>query len=106
MRQGIAGRTGALVRPASDNVASKRGSSARRPARAEASEVPPRAKNLSCGMGRGTGAKNMPRGGCLTILGIGEDGVEGLSLPARSLLRAADLVLGGTRHLALASPLI
>lgn len=42
----------------------------------------------------------------LTILGIGEDGVEGLSSSARALLTAADLVMGGTRHLALAQSLI
>jgi precorrin-6Y C5,15-methyltransferase (decarboxylating) len=41
----------------------------------------------------------------LAILGIGEDGVEGLTGPARSLLRAATLVVGGARHLALAGPL-
>lgn len=42
----------------------------------------------------------------LTILGIGEDGVEGLSAPARAALSAADIVFGGQRHLALAAPLI
>lgn len=42
----------------------------------------------------------------LSILGIGEDGVEGLSSAARALLRAAVLVVGGQRHLALATPLI
>ena len=42
----------------------------------------------------------------LTILGIGEDGVDGLSSAARSLLGQARLVVGGTRHLALADPLI
>ncbi|HEY1857822.1 precorrin-6y C5,15-methyltransferase (decarboxylating) subunit CbiE [Acidocella sp.] len=48
----------------------------------------------------------MPPGRWLTILGIGEDGVEGLSPAAQLLLRAADLVVGGKRHLALADPLI
>jgi precorrin-6Y C5,15-methyltransferase (decarboxylating) len=42
----------------------------------------------------------------LTILGIGEDGVQGLSDAARALLRGAELVFGGARHLALAQPLI
>src|SRR5580698_4883527 len=42
----------------------------------------------------------------LTILGIGEDGVEGMSAPARFLLEEAVLVVGGARHLALAAPLI
>jgi len=36
----------------------------------------------------------------LTILGIGEDGVEGLSASARSLLMEADKIIGGRRHLA------
>jgi precorrin-6B C5,15-methyltransferase / cobalt-precorrin-6B C5,C15-methyltransferase len=42
----------------------------------------------------------------LAILGIGEDGVEGLSSAARALVSGAVLVVGGARHLALAAPLI
>jgi precorrin-6Y C5,15-methyltransferase (decarboxylating) len=42
----------------------------------------------------------------LTILGIGEDGVEGLSPAARALLQNAPFVIGGARHLDLAAPLI
>ncbi len=42
----------------------------------------------------------------LSIVGIGEDGVEGLSASARGLIGAADMVFGGKRHLALAAPLI
>ncbi len=42
----------------------------------------------------------------LAILGIGEDGVEGLSSAARALIGGAVLVVGGARHLALAAPLI
>jgi len=42
----------------------------------------------------------------LSILGIGEDGVEGLSPAAATLLSAAGAVFGGQRHLALAAPLI
>jgi precorrin-6Y C5,15-methyltransferase (decarboxylating) len=42
----------------------------------------------------------------LTILGIGEDGVDGLSPAARGLLRGAEVVYGGRRHLALAGPLM
>ncbi len=37
----------------------------------------------------------------LAIIGIGDDGVEGLSAAARVLLASAELVVGGTRHLAL-----
>jgi precorrin-6B C5,15-methyltransferase / cobalt-precorrin-6B C5,C15-methyltransferase len=42
----------------------------------------------------------------LSIVGIGEDGVEGLSATARGLIGAAEIVFGGKRHLALAAPLI
>jgi precorrin-6B C5,15-methyltransferase / cobalt-precorrin-6B C5,C15-methyltransferase len=42
----------------------------------------------------------------LSIVGIGEDGIEGLSAAARELIRAADFVFGAPRHLALAAPLI
>jgi precorrin-6Y C5,15-methyltransferase (decarboxylating) len=42
----------------------------------------------------------------LSIVGIGEDGVDGLSPVARALVSGADIVFGGKRHLALASPLI
>ncbi|MEZ5775730.1 MAG: precorrin-6y C5,15-methyltransferase (decarboxylating) subunit CbiE [Hyphomicrobiaceae bacterium] len=42
----------------------------------------------------------------LSILGIGEDGPDGLSPAARRLIGEARLVAGGARHLALAAPLI
>jgi precorrin-6Y C5,15-methyltransferase (decarboxylating) len=42
----------------------------------------------------------------LSIVGIGEDGVDGLSAAARALISGAAIVFGGRRHLALASPLI
>jgi precorrin-6B C5,15-methyltransferase / cobalt-precorrin-6B C5,C15-methyltransferase len=42
----------------------------------------------------------------LSIVGIGEDGVDGLSVAARGLIGGADIVFGGRRHLALAAPLI
>lgn len=42
----------------------------------------------------------------LSIVGIGEDGVAGLSDVARRLVASAELVLGGKRHLALAADLI
>jgi len=42
----------------------------------------------------------------LSIVGIGEDGVEGLSPVARGLIAAAEIVYGGKRHLGLAAPLI
>jgi precorrin-6B C5,15-methyltransferase / cobalt-precorrin-6B C5,C15-methyltransferase len=42
----------------------------------------------------------------LSIVGIGESGVDGLSPVARGLISDADIVFGGKRHLALASPLL
>jgi precorrin-6B C5,15-methyltransferase / cobalt-precorrin-6B C5,C15-methyltransferase len=42
----------------------------------------------------------------LSIVGIGEDGVDGLSAVARGLVSGADIVFGGARHLALAAPII
>ena len=41
----------------------------------------------------------------LAIIGIGEDGLDGLSPAARRLVAQADFVVGGRRHLALAGPL-
>ena len=42
----------------------------------------------------------------LSIVGIGEDGVEGLSHIASGLIASADIVFGGERHLELAASLI
>lgn len=42
----------------------------------------------------------------LSIIGIGEDGVDGLSPVARQLIASAQLVIGGERHLKLAHDLI
>jgi precorrin-6Y C5,15-methyltransferase (decarboxylating) len=42
----------------------------------------------------------------LSIVGIGEDGIAGLSAAAQELVRSAETVFGGRRHLALAAPLI
>jgi precorrin-6B C5,15-methyltransferase / cobalt-precorrin-6B C5,C15-methyltransferase len=42
----------------------------------------------------------------LSIVGIGEDGVAGLSPSARSLIGAAEIVFGGKRHLGLGASLI
>jgi len=42
----------------------------------------------------------------LAIVGIGEDGADGLSPVARNLVAGAEIVFGGKRHLALAGALI
>ena len=41
----------------------------------------------------------------LAIVGLGEDGIDGLPPAARALVAQAELVVGGRRHLALAQPL-
>ncbi len=41
----------------------------------------------------------------LSIVGIGEDGLDGLSAKARALLTQAELVIGGERHLTIVSAL-
>ena len=40
----------------------------------------------------------------LSVIGIGEDGVPGLSPVARSLLNSAEVLVGGDRHLAMLPP--
>jgi precorrin-6Y C5,15-methyltransferase (decarboxylating) len=40
----------------------------------------------------------------LSIIGIGEDGIEGLSKIALSVLNQAQIIVGGERHLAMLSP--
>jgi precorrin-6Y C5,15-methyltransferase (decarboxylating) len=42
----------------------------------------------------------------LSIVGIGEDGIAGLSPVAQDLIARAEIVFGGERHLRLAAPLI
>jgi precorrin-6Y C5,15-methyltransferase (decarboxylating) len=42
----------------------------------------------------------------LSIVGVGEDGIEGLSAAARALIAGAEFVFGGKRHLALVGPLV
>jgi precorrin-6B C5,15-methyltransferase / cobalt-precorrin-6B C5,C15-methyltransferase len=42
----------------------------------------------------------------LSIVGVGEDGVDGLSPAARALIAGAEVVFGGKRHLGLVAPLV
>ena len=51
-------------------------------------------------------APSGPPGRWLSIVGIGEDGADGLSPRARRLVEAAELLFGGQRHLELAAALI
>ena len=47
----------------------------------------------------------MTRERWLAIVGLGEDGIDGLPPAARTLVAQAALVVGGKRHLALVQPL-
>ncbi len=51
-------------------------------------------------------ADNAAPGRWLSIVGIGEDGLDGLTPAARRLVEGAEIVFGGQRHLALAAPAI
>src|SRR5258708_26255648 len=115
-RTGTGCAAGVAVRPASDSVTSSPARPARRPANCRASAVPPRMRMRAMSVSKTPGSK-MPRPDAidpdtaasprwLSIVGIGEDGVEGLSPVARGLIGTAEIVFGGRRHLCLAAPLI
>src|ERR1700733_5093773 len=115
-RTGTGCAAGIAVRPASDSVMSRPARPARRPANCRASAVPPRMRMRVMSSSK-TPLSKTPRPDAtepdtaasprwLSIVGIGEDGVEGLSPVARGLIGAAEIVFGGRRHLGLAAPLI
>src|SRR5690606_19442565 len=91
----------------SDRVMSRAGSPARASASRRASPVPPSMRTR-----RGTimPSREWTHAGAtgkwLAIVGIGEDGVEGLNPAARDLVAGAEFVFGGRRHLDLAGSLI
>src|SRR5216684_363188 len=97
---------GLAVRPASETVGSKRGSAASRRVSSEASVVPPRMRTRIEAISMNAEPATCTEQRWLSIVGIGEDGVEGLSSVARRLIRSAELVVGGARHLELAGDLI
>jgi precorrin-6Y C5,15-methyltransferase (decarboxylating) len=53
-----------------------------------------------------SGRATCPAPRWLSIVGLGEDGIDGLSSVARQLVSSAELVVGGRRHLELAAELI
>src|SRR6202051_3851439 len=110
-RIGTGCAAGVAVRPASDSLISRPVRPARRPATCRASAVPPRIRMRVMPVSKtprpdaaAPDTAASPR--WLSIVGIGEDGVEGLSPVARGLIGAAEIVFGGRRHLGLAAPLI
>src|SRR5438445_7631408 len=97
---------GFAVRPASETVAWKRGSAASRRVSSEASVVPPRIRTRIEAVSMSAESATCTQKRWLSIVGIGEDGVEGLSSVARRLISSAELIVGGGRHLELAGDLI
>src|SRR4051794_31216915 len=91
-----------MVRPARETVVAN-ASPERAAASSRASVVPPRIRTLDC-MSDHTNIDQPTR--WLSIVGIGEDGIEGLGELARGLIESAEFVFGGARHLSLAAPLI
>ena len=99
-----AARAGCCVRPASDRIASI--SVAPREAARQRARLRRAAENQKPHPLAPQGPRPMtaPRR-WLSIIGIGEDGLDGLSPAARRLIAQAALVVGGARHLALAGPI-
>src|SRR3981081_4403923 len=106
MRTGAACVGGALVRPASETVRASAARGARLPASRRASVVPPRMRMRRMSPGDSLAREPAAPRRWLSIVGIGEDGIEGLTAVARGLVADAEIVFGGKRHLGLAAPLI
>jgi precorrin-6B C5,15-methyltransferase / cobalt-precorrin-6B C5,C15-methyltransferase len=68
--------------------------------------VPPRIKTCGRMSSRNANTLGQSPARWLSIVGIGEEGIDGLGELARGLIESAELVYGGSRHLALAAPLI
>src|SRR5216684_3193926 len=104
-RTGTGCGTGARVRPASESLTSRSRRGASRSASCRASVVPPRMR-MRMSLPETIAPESAAPRRWLSIVGIGEDGVEGLTPVARNLITGAEIVFGGKRHLALAAPLI
>src|SRR5882724_7174827 len=80
--------------------------SASNPASFRASAVPPSMRTCFMPSVSPIAAHTAAPRRWLSIVGIGEDGVDGLSAVARGLIAGAEIVFGGKRHLELAASLI
>jgi precorrin-6Y C5,15-methyltransferase (decarboxylating) len=95
------------VRPASDSVTAMSRWGANSRPNSLASVVPPRIKMCFRMLpAEATDPQTAALRAWLSIVGIGEDGVEALSGAARECIRSAAVVFGGARHLSLAASLI
>src|SRR5207302_2144849 len=106
IRTGADCAAGAVVRPASETVTFSSTRSTRRSAKRRASVVPPRMRMRRMTLTDSHACEIAAARRWLSIVGIGEDGIEGLTPTARGLISAAEIVFGGKRHLALAGALI
>src|SRR5882757_3623732 len=106
-RTGTACAKGEAVRPARDKVTARSSRIASCWPSNRASVVPPRMRMFVL-MSLAEFANPQPAAlhRWLSIVGIGEDGIDGLSAAARELIQSAAVVFGGARHLTLAAPLI
>src|SRR5262249_8541215 len=106
-RTGTGCGTGLLVRPASDRRTSRSRRGANRSVNCRASVVPPRMRmRESFPMALSSPITPAAPRRWLSIVGIGEDGTDGLSPVARNLVAGAEILFGGKRHLELAGALI
>src|ERR1700722_11971188 len=94
-RTGTGCATGLVVRPASDSVTSRSARTAVRSASRRASAVPPSMRIRV--MSRLDAVADHPAAAprWLSIVGIGEDGIDGLNAVARGLIGGAEMVFGG-----------
>src|SRR5580704_15157453 len=106
IRTGTGCAAGFAVRPASDSITARSRRSARRSASRRASVVPPRMRMRRMSRPDVIADHTAAAPRWLSIVGIGEDGIEGLTEVARGLVSGAEIVFGGKRHLGLAAALI
>src|SRR5215471_12508942 len=94
LRTGTGCATGLAVRPASDRITARSRRAARRWAKRRASVVPPRMRMRRMSRPDVVAVDTAAAPRWLSIVGIGEDGVAGLSAVARALVSDAEIVFG------------
>src|SRR5262245_32193233 len=104
-RTGTPCGAGEAVRPASESGTVRSPRPASCCASWRASAVPPRIRTRCMASADPVLGENAAPRRWLSIVGIGEDGIAGLSPVARDLIARAEVVFGGQRHLALAGSL-
>src|SRR5713226_6774626 len=105
VRVGTGTGAGAAVRPANDKVTAMPARPASRSLSCRASNVPPRMR-IRMPLADPLARENAAPCRWLSIVGVGEDGIDGLAPVARDLIAGAEFVFGGKRHLGLVGPLV